>query len=82
MAPKLAMDVAVTKIKRNARLESCSFAIFLTSSGCDVDIISQSNIIIVKAQPIQVTKIKGGVVILSFKQKNTIALTANDINNR
>jgi len=41
MAPKLTTDAVVINAKRKVRLESCSFAIFLTSNGWDENIIIQ-----------------------------------------
>src|SRR6185312_9228671 len=64
MATRLAMDAADINTKRKVLLESCNLAIFLTSSGCDVMMITQSMNIMVKAQPTHVSKDNAGAEAL------------------
>ena len=82
MATKLAIEAAEINTNRKVRLESCSLAIFLTSSGCDENIIIQSSTIIVKAQPTHVTRARAGADVLWKLQTNMIALMHSDISKR
>src|SRR5579859_3335993 len=82
MAPKLAIEAAMTNKNKNVRLESCSLAIFRTSRGWDDRMIIQSIRMIVEAKLIQVNRITAGRLCLLYKQKKVIIAAAKEINKR